>query len=68
MSETRTFSIEGMKCGHCVASATKALEAVPGVEGVKVTLDPQQAVVTGKADPAAVIKAVKEAGYAASKA
>lgn len=68
MSEIRTYTIDGMKCDHCVASATKALEALPGVESVKVILDPQQAVVTGDVDPAAVTEAVKEAGYTAIEA
>ena len=68
MSETRTFAIEGMKCGNCVKSATEALESLPGVESVEVTLDPQQAVVTGDVDPAAVIAAIEKAGYKASEA
>lgn len=61
-----TLNISGMTCGHCVAAVTKALNQVPGVERAEVTLDPQQAVVTGDADPQALTAAVKEEGYEAS--
>jgi copper chaperone CopZ len=35
---TRTLTLEGMSCGHCVARVNKALSALPGVtvEDVKV--------------------------------
>lgn len=33
-----TVKIKGMRCGHCVASVTKALEAIEGVTNVKVDL------------------------------
>lgn len=33
-----TVKIKGMSCGHCVASVTKALEAIEGVTNVKVDL------------------------------
>lgn len=29
---TRTLTIEGMSCGHCVKAVTMALHAVPGVD------------------------------------
>jgi len=32
MSNVVELIITGMTCNHCVASATKALEAVPGVD------------------------------------
>ena len=62
------LNITGMTCNHCVAHTKKALEAVPGVEKVEVTLDPGAAVVEGNADPQALIEAVKEAGYQAEVA
>ena len=33
-----TVTINGMNCQHCVASVTKALEAVDGITEVKVDL------------------------------
>ncbi|GHE06196.1 heavy metal binding protein [Defluviimonas sp. 20V17] len=67
MSETK-LKITGMTCGHCQRAATKALEGVSGVESVEVTLEPGAAVVTGAADPAALIEAVREEGYEAEVA
>lgn len=61
-----TLKISGMTCGHCVAAVTKALQQVPGVEKAEVSLDPQQAVVTGEAEPRALIGAVEQEGYEAS--
>jgi len=57
--------ISGMTCNHCVARATKALEAVPGVDTAAVTLEPGGAVVKGDADVEALTAAVREAGYTA---
>ena len=33
-----TIKVTGMRCGHCVGSVTKALEAIAGVSNVKVDL------------------------------
>ncbi len=60
------LKISGMTCGHCVAAVNKALQQVPGVERADVSLDPPQAVVTGSADPQALVTAVKGEGYDAS--
>lgn len=60
-----TLKITGMTCGHCVAAVTKALEKVPGVAKAEVSLEKHQALVTGEADSAAMLSAVKEEGYAA---
>lgn len=57
------LKISGMTCGHCVSAVNRALQQVPGVESVDVSLDPQQAVVTGDADPQALTAAVREEGY-----
>ena len=61
-----TLSIRGMSCGHCVASVRGALEAVPGavvqdvrVGSAEIALDPATL-------PAAVLTAVREAGYDAA--
>jgi copper chaperone len=66
MSQTRSYTVTGMTCGHCVASVTEEVEAVPGVEQVDVALETGALTVTasGPLDDAAVRTAVEEAGYA----
>lgn len=59
------LKISGMTCGHCVSAVSKALQQVPGVEQAEVSLEPQQALITGNADPDALVAAVKEEGYEA---
>ncbi|WP_433498908.1 heavy-metal-associated domain-containing protein [Sphaerimonospora sp. CA-214678] len=62
---TSTYTIKGMTCGHCVSSVTEEVEAVPGVTDVKVELETglMEVVSDGSADGAAIVAAVKEAGY-----
>ncbi len=43
---TKTITIEGMMCEHCVAHVKKALENVAGVTAVEVSLEKKNAVVT----------------------
>ena len=57
------LSITGMNCQHCVSTVRKALEGVPGVESVDVSLDQAQAVVSGSADADAMVTAVEDAGF-----
>ncbi|RYP82208.1 copper chaperone [Nocardioides guangzhouensis] len=66
MSETTTWHVTGMTCGHCVASVTEELLEVDGVESVDVALDRGEVTVTSNRalDAAAVAAAVDEAGYA----
>ena len=60
------LNVTGMTCPHCVKAVTDALAAVPGVTAVEsVSLDDGRALVRGSASAAALIAAVKEAGYAA---
>jgi copper chaperone len=60
------LEIDGMNCGHCVATVRTALATVPGVQVVDVSigqasvmLDPAQASI------AALLDAVQDAGYEA---
>ena len=66
MTQTSTWHITGMTCGHCVASVTEEISELDGVQQVDVTLATGQVVVTSTAplDHAAVEAAVVEAGYA----
>jgi copper chaperone CopZ len=68
VSATRTYVVEGMTCGHCVAAVTEEVEKVPGVTGVAVDLDSGRLDVTadGAIDDAAIAAAVDEAGYSVS--
>lgn len=65
MSQTSTYTVTGMTCGHCVASVTEEVTEIPGVESVEVDL-PSGAVTITSAEPLdddAVRAAVQEAGY-----
>lgn len=59
------IKVQGMSCGHCVQAVTKALQEVPGVENVQVSLEKAEAAFEASAevDMQAVKKAVEDAGY-----
>ena len=65
MSDIRTFTVQGMTCGHCVSSVTEEVQEVPGVESVDVVLETGSLTVTSSQalDDDAVRAAVEEAGY-----
>ena len=65
MSQTSTYTVNGMTCGHCVASVTEELQEIPGIEAVDVTLDTGELVITSQTeiDPEVVRAAVETAGY-----
>jgi copper chaperone CopZ len=69
MSQTTTFSVDGMTCAHCVHHVTTELTAIPGVRDVSIDL------VNGGPSPVTVVSdepltdeairaAIDEAGYA----
>ena len=61
---TTVYSVEGMTCGHCAASVTEEVGAVPGVTGVEVDLESGRVAVSGTGfGDAAIGTAVQEAGY-----
>ena len=62
---TTTWQVEGMTCGHCVASVTEEVAAIPGVTAVDVVLETGavSVVSTGALDREAIAAAVEEAGY-----
>jgi len=63
MISTTTLKIEGMTCQHCAMTVTRAIRQVAGVESAAVDLKENLAVVTGEAEPGALIKAVEKEGY-----
>ena len=60
------FLVTGMSCAACQARVEKAVNQVPGVESCSVSLLTNSMGVEGSADPAAIIRAVEQAGYGAS--
>ncbi len=60
------YAVTGMSCAACSARVEKAVTKVPGVTGCAVSLLTNSMGVEGTASPAAIIKAVEEAGYGAS--
>ena len=68
MSETKTYSVPGMHCGHCKAAVTSEVEGVAGVADVAVDLDRKLVTVTGRGlDSDALRAAIDEAGYDAEE-
>ena len=65
MTETR-FSVQGMKCGGCIAKATEALAKLPGYVSAEFDLKAGTAAVRGSVDPQVTINALSSAGYPAS--
>jgi copper chaperone CopZ len=64
-----TYSVPGMSCGHCRAAITAEVTAVAGVESVDVDLDTKLVRITGESlDDAALVAAIDEAGYEATRA
>ncbi len=68
MTSTRTYTVTGMTCEHCVASVTEELGELPGVTGVVVELASGAVTVTSDRplETADVRRAVDAAGYALS--
>lgn len=65
MTTTTTYTVEGMTCGHCVASVTEEMKRLPGVADVDVDLESGAVTVTSESalDEGKVRAAVEEAGY-----
>lgn len=66
--ETKTISVEGMKCHKCAGHVREALEQVPGVRSAEVNLEEKYATVQleGGVPEKALIGAVVEAGFKAN--
>lgn len=65
MTVTTTYTVEGMTCGHCVASVTEEITQIAGVSDVEVELSTGEVTVTSDAelDVESVRAAVDEAGF-----
>ena len=60
------YQVNGMSCAACQTRVEKAVQKVPGVTSVSVSLLTNSMGVEGTAEPKDVIRAVEEAGYGAS--
>jgi copper chaperone len=64
MSDTLTFTVPGMTCGHCEASVKREVGSVIGVDAVDVDLQTKLVTVSGAAlDHDAIVAAIDEAGF-----
>ena len=61
----KVLTVEGMMCQNCVKHVTHALEGIPGVTGVSVSLEEKKATasVPDTVSDDALTAAVQEAGY-----
>lgn len=67
MSDTMTYTVPGMSCGHCKAAVAEEVSRVAGVERVDVDLERKLVTVSGSGlDDAALRGAIVEAGYEAA--
>lgn len=59
------LSVPDMSCGHCKASVTQALSALPGADAITVDLSTRQVEVAGSAAPETILAALNEIGFPA---
>ena len=62
------FNVPDMTCGHCKAAVEKAVAGVDASAKVVVDLDTRTVEIDSNADLAAILAALKEEGYEATKA
>lgn len=58
-----SFQVQGMSCGHCVQSVTKAVQAIDPKAQVQVDLATGDVRVESSVPKAAIAAAIGEAGY-----
>ena len=69
MSETLTYSVPAMSCGHCRTAITAEVGAIDGIHSVDVDLDSKLVRIAGeRLDDATLVAAIDEAGYEAVRA
>jgi copper ion binding protein len=66
MSQSTTFSVPGVSCGHCRAAISDEVGQLDGVTTVEVDVERKLVRVTGEQlDGAAIVAAIDDAGYEA---
>lgn len=69
MTETMTYSVPGMTCGHCTAAVEGELRTVEGVEEIDIDLGTKLVTIRGRdLSHERVVAAIEEAGYQAEAA
>lgn len=67
MSDTKTYTVPSIHCGHCAAALKQEVSTVAGVERVDVDLDAKVVTIRGEAlSDEALRGAIAEAGYEAA--
>lgn len=59
----KSYTVQGMTCGHCELSVREEVEELAGVESAEADRETGRLIVRGDVDDAAVRQAVKAAGY-----
>lgn len=60
----KIISIDGMHCEHCSAAVAEALQALPGVQNVQVSLPDKQAVLeAGSNSNESLRNAIEDIGF-----
>lgn len=60
----KIISIDGMHCEHCSAAVAEALQALPGVQNVQVSLPDKQAVLeAGSNSDESLRNAIEDIGF-----
>ncbi|MCR2764164.1 cation transporter [Microbacterium sp. zg.B48] len=69
MGMTNEYQVTGMSCGHCESAVRGEVGKLEGVEQIEVSAADGRLVIvsTGALDDAAVLAAVDEAGYEATR-
>jgi len=62
-ADEKTFTVEGMTCGHCELTVREEVEELAGVESAEVDRATGRLTVRGEVDEAAIREAVAGAGY-----
>ena len=69
MTDTKTYEVPGMHCGHCQDAVVKEVSGAQGVSEVAVDLDSKLVTVMGQdLDDAELRAAIDEAGYEVTSA
>lgn len=57
------FTVDGMSCGGCVASITRAVQALDGAAKVSADLPTKKVAIESQVAPDALRAAIERAGY-----
>jgi len=67
MSDTKTYSVPAIHCGHCAAAIKEEVAGVAGVHAVEVDLDAKVVTIRGEELSDEMLReAIEEAGYEAA--